>query len=179
MKTLYLLRHAKSDWDDPRLPDHDRPLAPRGQKAAATMANYWSARKGGPPNPSVVLCSTALRARSTLEIVAKAWGKHPPPVQFERGLYLCGEEMLLDRLKALPDTVESVLLVGHNPDFQLLARDLCGRGNAELRASLAAKLPTGSFVEIDLPEGTTWNDLHWGQCTLTGFTRPRDLEERT
>lgn len=88
------------------------------------------------------------------------------------------EELLLDRVKALPEQVEAALFVGHNPDFQLLARDLCGRGDAGLRQSLATKLPTCSFVEITLPDGMNWRDLTWGSCTLSGFTRPRDLEER-
>ncbi|WP_165772264.1 SixA phosphatase family protein [Niveispirillum lacus] len=178
MKTLYLLRHAKSDWDDPRLADHDRPLSARGHRAAATMANYWAARKGGPPRPELVVCSTAVRARATLDIVAASWGPDLPPITFDRGLYLCGEELLLDRVKAVPDAVAGVLFVGHNPDFQLLARDLCGRGDAGLRQSLVAKLPTCSFVEITVPDGVTWRDLTWGSCTLSGFIRPRDLEER-
>lgn len=178
MRTLYLLRHAKSDWDDPRLADHDRSLSPRGQRAAATMANYWAARKGGPPRPDLVVCSTAVRARATLDIVSAAWNGDPPPVTFDRSIYLCGEELLLDRVRALPDSAGSVLLVGHNPDFHLLARDLCGRGDAALRAALAAKLPTGSLVEMAIPDATAWRDLRWGMATLTGFTRPRDLEER-
>jgi phosphohistidine phosphatase len=178
MKTLYLLRHAKSDWDDPRLADHDRPLSARGHRAAATMANYWTARKGGPPRPDLVVCSTATRARATLEIVAAAWGTNLPPTTFDRSIYLCGEELLLDRVKALPEQVGAALFVGHNPDFQLLARDLCGRGEAGLRQALATKLPTCSFVEITVPDGINWGDLAWGSCTLAGFTRPRDLEER-
>ncbi|MFV3077739.1 SixA phosphatase family protein [Niveispirillum fermenti] len=175
MKTLYLLRHAKSDWTDPRLPDHDRPLNPRGQKAAATMANYWAVRKGGPPRPDRVLCSTAVRARATLDIVSAVWKDDLPAVDFERGLYLCGEEALLDRLKALGEETGAVLMVGHNPDFQLLARDLCDRGDSVLRAALAEKLPTCSFVEISIPAPTAWRDLRWGLATLTGLTRPRDL----
>ncbi|MDG5494078.1 histidine phosphatase family protein [Niveispirillum sp. BGYR6] len=178
MKKLYLLRHAKSDWTDPKLADHDRPLNPRGERAAQTMANYWATRKGGPPQPDLVLCSTALRARETLLRVMAAWPA-PPPVEYEEGLYLCGEELLLDRLKALPDTLGSVLLVAHNPDLQLLARDLCGRQEqpdaAALMAELTDKLPTGSFVAIDLPAGQGWADLRWGCGRLVDFVRPRDI----
>lgn len=180
MKKLYLLRHAKSDWTDPKLADHDRPLNPRGERAAQTMANYWATRKGGPPQPDLILCSTALRARETLVRVMAAWPA-PPPVEYERGLYLCGEELLLDRLKALSAQLDSVLLVAHNPDLQLLARDLCGRQQgraAELMAELTTKLSTGSFVAITLPDGMAWSDLRWGCGRLTEFVRPRDIAEQ-
>ncbi|WP_029014262.1 SixA phosphatase family protein [Niveispirillum irakense] len=174
MKTLYLLRHAKSDWADPRLADHDRPLNARGERAAATMANYWARRKGGPPLPELILCSTALRARDTLLRVMQAWPA-PPKVDYEEGLYLCGEELLLDRVKALPSTVDRALIVGHNPDIQLLTRDLCRDGDGRLLDALAMKLPTCSFVEISLPERVDWCDLRWGSCILADFVRPRDL----
>lgn len=175
MKTLYLLRHAKSDWDDPTLSDHDRPLNLRGQRAAATMANYWAARKGGPPRPDLVLCSTARRARDTLALVMPAWGDCPPPIQHEHGLYLCGEGALLERLQALDPVVGSVMLVAHNPDLQLLARDLCGAGDGRLRAQIADKLPTGSFVEITVPDQIDWPYLTWGAAHLSALVRPRDL----
>ncbi len=178
MKKLYLLRHAKSDWTDPKLADHDRPLNPRGERAAETMANYWATRKGGPPQPDLVLCSTALRARETLVRVMAAWSA-PPPVDYEEGLYLCGEELLLDRLKALPAGLGSVMIVAHNSDLQLLARDLCGRQQepaaAALLAELTVKLSTGSFVAIDLPKGVDWADLRWGCGRLVDFVRPRDI----
>jgi len=174
MKTLYLLRHAKSAWDDPTLPDHDRPLAPRGKRAAATMAKYLAERKGGPPAPDMVLCSSARRAQDTLAAVAGAWPT-PVPVSVEPGLYLCGEAALLDRLRALPDRVRSVMLVGHNPDFHHLALGLCVRGPAESLASLRAKLPTGSFLAIGLPDGP-WTDLAWATGDLLEFTPPRSLD---
>lgn len=177
MKKLYLLRHAKSDWTDLKLADHDRPLSPRGERAAQTMANYWASRKGGPPQPDLILCSTALRARETLVRVMAAWPA-PPAVEYEEGLYLCGEELLLDRLKALPASLGSVLIVAHNPDLQLLSRDLCGRQEgkaADLMTELAAKLPTGSFVAIDVPKGLEWAGLRWGCGHLAEFVRPRDI----
>jgi phosphohistidine phosphatase len=180
MKKLYLLRHAKSDWADLKLADHDRPLSPRGERAAQTMANYWASRKGGPPQPDLILCSTALRARETLVRVMGAWAA-PPPVEYEEGLYLCGEELLLDRLKALPASLGSVLLVAHNPDLQLLARDLCGRQEgraADLMAELTGKLPTGSFVAIDLAGGLNWSGLRWGCGHLKEFVRPRDITDQ-
>lgn len=138
------------------------------------MANYWAQRKAGPPTPDLILCSTALRARETLLRVMGAWPS-PPAVAYERELYLCGEEALLDRLRRLPATHQRVMLVAHNPDLQCLARDLCGEGDARQRGDLAIKLPTCSFVEIALPADSGWQGLDWGRCRLVDFVPPRDL----
>jgi phosphohistidine phosphatase len=177
MKTLYLLRHAKSDWDDPKLSDHERPLSARGRHAAETMANYWRARKGGPPPVDLVLCSTAARARQTWDIVSRCWpADQGPPVLIEEGLYLCGEEGLLDRLHRLEERVETVLMVGHNPGFQILARDLCSYRDGRLWMEASNKLPTGSLVEIKLPSALAWSSLTWGKAHLSDFIRPRDFQ---
>ena len=174
MKTLYLLRHAKSAWDDPALADHDRPLAPRGSRAAATMAKYLGERKGGPPRLDLLVCSTALRARQTLERVLAAWSP-APAVTLEGGIYLCGVAVLLQHLRALDDSIGTVMLVGHNPDFQDLATTLCTTGEGDLLARVQAKLPTGSFLRIDLPDGP-WGGLERATGHLAEFVTPRDLE---
>jgi len=174
MKTLFLLRHAKSAWDDPTLADHDRPLAPRGRRAAATMAKYLAERKAGPPRLDLVVCSTARRARETWDRMVDAWPARPPVV-FEDGLYLCGGDALLDRLRALPESVVSVMLVGHNPDLHELAVGLAPDGHDASAQALRTKLPTGSFVEIALPEGP-WADLAWGRGRLAAFVTPRSLD---
>lgn len=175
MRTLYLLRHAKSAWDEPSLHDHDRPLAPRGRRAAATMAKYLAQRKGGPPNLDLILCSTACRARQTLERVLPAWSK-PPAVEFHRELYLCGADTLLHWLRALPDEIRSILLVAHNPDLQELACSLAGDGPPDRLRRLEEKLPTGAFVTLELPDGRGWDVLEPGAATLVEFVTPRELE---
>ncbi|ACI98948.1 SixA phosphatase family protein [Rhodospirillum centenum] len=173
MKSLYLLRHAKSAWDDATLEDHDRPLAPRGRRACATMAKYLGERKGGPPRLDLVLCSTARRARETLEGVLPAWPVAPETVH-EAGLYLCGTDALLDRLRALPETVGAVMLVGHNPDFQELALTLAGTGDPAALAAVREKLPTGGFIALELPDGP-WSGLSPRGGRLVEFTPPRSL----
>ncbi len=169
MKRLHLLRHAKSDWDDPSLDDHDRPLAPRGRKAATAMAG-WIEANG--VRPSVVLCSTAVRARQTLDRVLAALGD--PVVSHEDGLYHVTGEQLLARLRELPDGAGEVLVVGHNPGLQDLALELSAPG-AE-RDRFAAKLPTGALVALgaDVPG---WADLGPGSATVVAFVTPRELDQ--
>ncbi|WP_114391842.1 SixA phosphatase family protein [Oleisolibacter albus] len=171
MKTLILLRHAKSDWSDPDLSDHDRPLNPRGRAAAAAMSEYLRAGGEGPPALDGVLCSSARRARDTMERVLPAWPVPPVP-SIEPGLYLCGALALLERLRRLPDGVGRVLLVGHNPDLHDLACRLAITGGAEALVALRQKYPTGALAELALPDGS-WRDLTGGR--LVRFVRPRDL----
>lgn len=175
MRTLTLLRHAKSDWGNPALADHDRPLNARGLRAAATMADYLGRGKGGAGRPDLILCSTARRAVETLAPLLAAWDD-PPPVRYERDLYLCGPSALLLRLRQVPAEVGHVMLVAHNPDLHELSHGLSGSGDEGLRRSLAAKLPTGTYIRIEIPaEG--WSGLDWSQGRLAAFVPPRSLEE--
>lgn len=167
MKTLILLRHAKSDWDDPDLADHDRPLADRGREAAPKMG-AWLKAYG--PVPDLVLCSTAVRARQTLDLVLEAWGA-APPVRHDRGLYLVGPEGVLARLRRAPDDAAVVMIVGHNPDLELLARRLSAKGDAAVLARLGAKYPTAGLAVIELPAGR-WADAGPGG-RLVAFETPR------
>ena len=168
MKRLYLLRHAKSSWDDASLPDHERPLAPRGKKAAKAMAGHL--RKEG-VRPALVLCSSSVRTRETLALIAKVLGEEVP-VEVEEGLYGAGAEELLERLRAVPAGVASVLLIGHNPAVQELALDLAG-GGAE-RARLEEKFPTGALATLEF-DVETWTELEPGRGELVAFVVPREL----
>ncbi|HEV7369096.1 histidine phosphatase family protein [Arenibaculum sp.] len=168
MKTLHLLRHAKSSRDDPDLPDHDRPLADRGREAAAWVGRHMAGRGLA---PGLVLCSTARRAEDTLALALSAAGAGWP-VERERGLYLAGAPALLDRLRRIPDEVGSVLLVGHNPDLHDLARDLASSGDGEALAGLRQGFPTATLagIEFDVP---SWRELAAGSGRLVGYTVPR------
>src|SRR5512134_4043577 len=117
MLTLALLRHAKSNWDVPGVLDFDRDLAPRGLEAAPRMGAEI-ARIGF--SPDLVLCSDAVRARMTYDLVAPYIAPPPRMVLHENGLYMAGARHLLARLHEVPDTVKSVMLVGHNPGFHEL-----------------------------------------------------------
>ncbi len=111
MKRLYLLRHAKSSWDDQTVADHDRPLAPRGRRAAKVMAKHLRRKE---ISPELVLCSPSTRTRQTLKRLAPGLGKNAD-VQIEPELYAAPARDLLEVLHKLPDEVESVMLIGRDP----------------------------------------------------------------
>jgi phosphohistidine phosphatase len=167
VRFVYLLRHAKSSWKSSVL-DHERTLARRGRRAAKAICRHM--REQG-VEPELVLCSTARRARETLERVEPALGSYA--VRIERQLYGAGSDALLDRLRAVPDEVGSVMLIGHNPGLQQLALDLAEPA-AEVQ-ELQEKFPTAALVTLAFPAGT-WRLIEPGSGELVGFVRPRDLE---
>ncbi len=169
MKRLWLLRHAKSSWDDPALPDEDRPLAPRGRRAAAAMASHLAAQR---VEPDLVLCSSGLRARQTLATVLPSLGE-ALVVRIEPALYTFDARALLGRLRREDDDVASLLLVGHNPALQELALTLATDGPG--RARVAERLPTGALVTIVLPEDS-WAAAGEGSAEIIALVAPRDLE---
>jgi len=167
VREVWLLRHAKSSWDDPGLADEDRPLAPRGKRDAATMASYLATVD----SPRLVLCSAGLRARQTLAMVLPSLGS-PLEVTVESELYTFDSSDLIERLRRLDDGEASVMLVGHNPALEELAGWLSADG--ELRRRLETKFPTAALATIDLPD-TPWSSLSDGIGTLTRFVVPKDL----
>ena len=174
VKTILLLRHAKSAWNTPHQNDHDRPLSDRGERAARTMAEHLAAKA---PRPSLILCSTATRTRQTLAPLVKALADPTPPISLEKRLYLASEEELMERLQALPEQTATVLLIGHNEGIGELAASLAARGPNEALASLREKYPTGALATLRLPSGP-WSTLAPGTCELLAFVRPRDLDPR-
>ena len=167
MKRLHLLRHAKSSWDDAGLDDHERPLAPRGRRAADQIARWLSESD---VRPQLVLCSTALRTRQTLERVHEALGS--PEVGYLSGLYHAPGEALLARIRALPETLDEVLFVGHNPGLADLALGL-GAESAE-RRRIEAKLPTGALVSFEL-DVAEWADVTPESGRIVDVVLPREL----
>jgi phosphohistidine phosphatase len=166
---VYLLRHAKSSWDEPELADHDRPLAKRGRKAAKLLRDHVS--EAG-IDPDLVLCSSATRAVETLEGIRKGLGD--ARVEIESGLYGAGTETLLRRLQALPEEIGDAMLIGHNPPIETLAEELAGEGgDAEAGARLAAKYPTGGLATLSF-DGP-WSELDWEGAQLDAFVVPREL----
>jgi phosphohistidine phosphatase len=167
MKRLYLLRHAKSSWKDTGLVDHERPLSGRGRRAGKAIRAHLRDRGIA---PEVVICSTAKRARQTLELIEPALGKGA--VHVEPEIYGADSEALLTRLRAVPDQVESVLLIGHNPAIQDLALELATAGT-DLRG-LDSKYPTATLVTLAF-ESATWRHLDRGRAQVIDVVRPREL----
>jgi len=150
VRQLLLLRHAKSAGkDDPRLTDHERPLAPRGERACATMAEHLAGT-----SVDLVLCSTARRAVDTWEGVKSA--VDAGEVRFEDRLYTFDEDDLHDRLDDLAGDLDSVMLVGHNPALEMLLFDLTGED--------VGKFPTAALGVIAPTERR-----------LVSLVRPRDI----
>jgi phosphohistidine phosphatase len=170
MKHLFLLRHAKSSWDDPGLSDFDRPLAPRGERAAKRLARHI-AEQGH--HFDLVLCSPARRAKDTWGRIAKTLGNDAPVVH-ARELYLSGEDGFMTRLRGLDDGLATVLLVAHNPDIAGFAARLCADGEVDALRLLSAKYPTGALAAIRL-DCARWADLHYGVGYLESFVVPRAL----
>ena len=166
MRQLYLRRHAKSSWDDPDLSDRERPLAPRGERAADAMAEHLEAEG---IRPELVLCSPARRTRQTLERVQPSLGD--PRVVFGDDLYGASGGELLDRLRDVDDRTATVMLIGHNPAIQELALSLAAAG-ADLE-SVRRKFPTGALATLTVPG--RWRELAEGTAELAAFTRPKQL----
>jgi phosphohistidine phosphatase len=166
-RRLYLLRHAKSSWDDPTLADHDRPLAPRGQKATTLLVEYL---RGKQIAPALVLCSPARRVVETYLGIEQAFGEDVS-VQAERGLYGASADALLERLHEVPESVPSAMLIGHNPAIQELATALA-HGSKKLE-KLERKYPTGALATFTF-EGD-WCALNPKCVHRVNFVRPKDL----
>lgn len=167
-KRLYLLRHGKSDWDDPELADHERPLARRGRRASKAIARHLASEG---IQPALVLCSSAARTRETLDRIAPALGS--PEVEIEDELYGAGAGALRERLRQVPDGIDSVMLIGHNPGVESLALALAGGGEDLER--MERKFPTAALATLTVP-GDSWGELDEGRSELLAFVVPRELE---
>ena len=165
MKTILLLRHGKSDWDAAYVGDHQRPLANRGQKAAARVGMYLSATD---QLPERVVCSTSLRTSQTLEIAMEAGEWMDVEVEYDKTVYLASYEQMINCISALPDALDRVMFVGHEPTTSLLAGQLIG--------GAALRFPTAAVARIDL------NIEHWKSCrsgigTLVWHVIPKHLKK--
>ena len=165
-KRLFLLRHAKSSWDDPALADHDRPLAERGRRASKVIAQHMREEA---IDPSLVLCSSATRTQQTLELIMPVLQK--PEVSIERGLYGASSAALLDRVREIGAPTSSAMLIGHQPAIRELALTLAGDG-AELER-VRAKFPTAALATL-LFVGE-WSALGPGGAELIAYVKPKEL----
>lgn len=170
MLTLSLLRHAKSSWDDSQLDDFDRPLSKRGERAAPRMGAYM-AEQG--LDPDLILCSPAVRARHTLDLILPhlAGG---PTVVYEDNFYLAASSVLLARLRHIGSNVHHAMIVGHDPGMQGLALELSGSGEADSLRALAAKFPTAGLAVIRF-KVRDWPKIEPGKGRLDLFVTPKML----
>jgi phosphohistidine phosphatase len=169
MKTILLLRHAKSDWSDPGLPDFDRPLAKRGLKDAPYMGEVLALFDCVPDK---ILASPALRARQTTEMVAQACG-YKESIQWEDSFYGGNSEDLMVALQHLPNSMERAMLVGHNPTMEETAATLLSMTvYSEWNEAWSIRIPTAGLIclEVDI---TDWATLEPGDAILRWFLIPK------
>lgn len=163
-----LLRHAKSSWADATLEDHDRPIQDKGRGRAANLAAWLEDRGIG---CDLVLCSTALRTRQTLEIVLPVLGG--PEVRFESAIYEADVAALLSLVHGIGEQYERVLLVGHDPGLQLLATRLAMTATGDAMERLKRKYPTAAFALLSFGDAG-WAGLAPGMGHLAVFHVPQD-----
>ncbi|WP_420405062.1 SixA phosphatase family protein [Nisaea sp.] len=169
-KSLILLRHAKSSWDQPSLDDFDRPLNQRGERAALLIGHFLRQESVA---PDIVLCSAARRTRQTWEIIRPFLQPDTECLKSE-AIYEADLDRLLEVLSDLDNALGSVLMIGHNPGLERLASALChGRRGDELER-LQQKFPTGglAFIEVNI---NLWSELAPATGELIRFVTPKDL----
>lgn len=159
MRTLILMRHAKSDWGDETLSDHDRPLNARGRRAAAEMGLTLAARE---LLPDRVLSSTSRRTRETLEFLSQTAGWRAAAV-FLPELYLAEPDQLLASVREHGGEAATLLVLAHNPGIEALASTTAGDH---------LSFPTAALAAFEVGEGV-WRDLPADpELPLRGFHRP-------
>ena len=159
---LILTRHAKSDWDDPTLPDHDRPLNDRGRRSARALGD-WLARRGY--DPEEVLCSSARRTVETWERVSEAVFETRPDLRLEPQLYHASPDVMLRVLQSA--TAPTVMMIGHNPGIAEFAAMLPARPplSPEFR-----RYPTAATLVADF-QAARWAEVRSGQGSVLDFVR--------
>ena len=162
MRTLYLLRHAKSSWKDSSLADFERPLKGRGREAAEAMGRFLSSKK---VNLSILISSPSIRTRQTVEIVQKHAKLGVEP-QFDQRIYEASLSTLVQIVSEIPEDKKAAMLVGHNPGMEELLA-LLVRDNRHM--------PTCALARIGLDAG--WNEVGRGSGKLEWFVTPKDLDE--
>ncbi len=170
MHLLHLLRHAKSSWRED-VEDHARPLSKRGREAARRVGRDLP---NAVPRIDLVLCSSALRTRQTLDLVLAALGPAPRCL-VEDGLYLADCERLIERLRQLDEACGSVMLIGHNPGLHDLAVALADSRLGRVPPPFTAKFPTAARASfaIDAP----WSELGRVRHRVIGYATPSSLCE--
>lgn len=171
MKTVILLRHAKSDWSDSVSRDFDRPLNERGKRAAHLMGS-WA--KGQKLHVDAIVASPAVRVTETLDYFIDGYGEGMD-TRWDRRIYLASSATLLDVLRDLPDDLGSVMMVGHNPGLEDLILDTVPEDAADkTREAVEVKYPTAAIATLVF-DGDHWADIA-RPARIVQFTRPRDLD---
>jgi len=163
MKSLFLLRHAKSSWNDSSLPDFERPLNMRGRNGTELIGTFI---KKNEVSPDLILSSPAARARETIELVMKS-ANMKADLRYDQRIYDASAHVLSEVVSQIEDDKSSVLLVGHNPGMESLLHLLTGRTESFATATLAK-------IDLDV---SSWSHAVGTQGTLDWIVKPKELEE--
>jgi phosphohistidine phosphatase len=165
MKRLILTRHAKSSWDDPLTPDHDRPLNDRGKAAAADLGQWLASRDYV---PGEVLCSDALRTRKTFSGIAPAL-PGAPVLELKPALYHAGPDVMMAVLRHA--SADTVMMIGHNPGIADFAARLVAHPPVDLEFQ---RYPTGATLVVDF-DVADWEQVAFGTGVTIDFIVPREI----
>lgn len=171
MRTLSLLRHAKSSWDDPTQSDHDRPLNARGRRDAPRIAQFM--RLNG-LKPDLVLSSDAVRTQQTLDLILAELEGALPQVVTDGALYLAEPAAILKLIAKVDRAAQHCMVVGHNPGLHDLAIALAGSGVAGSLAALHQRFPTSSLAVLEF-DSASWRGIALEQCHLRDFVTPKTM----
>ncbi|MGB0523229.1 MAG: SixA phosphatase family protein [Flammeovirgaceae bacterium] len=162
MKTIYLVRHAKSSWKNPNLRDFDRPLNKRGKRDAPFMGMKLKERG---LMPDAIISSPAARAKKTAQTIAEKLGFPWGEIEYLERVYDADEEDLLDIIRHQSNKAQTIMLFGHNPEFTWLSN--------ELSKSYIENIPTTGMVRIDF-EVDRWKEIAYGKGKLIFFDYPKN-----
>ena len=160
-KILYLVRHAKSSWDDPSLADKERPLSPRGLSSAPDMGRRFASQGH---KPDLVISSPARRALTTAKKIARETGYSESKVITDEHLYFSGTRSMVDLLEKLDDKYGKVMIVGHNPAMSSLLNILCD--------SSVDNMPTCAIAVVSF-DMESWSDLTMTDGELLAYDYPK------
>jgi phosphohistidine phosphatase len=175
MPRLLLLRHAKSSWDDHRLADLNRPLTPRGHRAARLVAEAIEERGF---RPERILCSPALRTRETLAALVSHLGDEDIEIEITHALYEPHSGDYCAVIAEHGNTAGTLLVIGHNPAIQATAVLLADGKDTLIAGEIAAKFPTAALAVLDFRE-PDWARLRARSGSLAAFLTPKTLAKGT
>jgi phosphohistidine phosphatase len=167
MKTLYLLRHAKSSWKKEEVSDRDRPLKKKGRLQADAMSDHLASLL---PPPQHILCSPAQRTRETLAYFLELWPMPEDVVQFPESLYLAERDVLKSEIAGLSDQADIAMVVGHNPGLTDLIHDW-----NDSKGTYLDSLRTCGFVQMDF-DLDSWADIPEATGDVKLDLRPKDVQ---
>lgn len=173
MKTIYLVRHAKSSWSSDALADFDRPLSPQGERDAKRVGEellslHWL--------PQKVIASPAIRAKQTCKILCREIDYSIESIEWNSEIYAAYTVTLLHILTNLDESIESVMLLGHNPAMEDLLVHLCGFSNTHGYKQANGKLFTTANV-MKVNADVSWKNLMMHHADLTSIIRPKELDK--